>query len=102
MEAERGRNKFHVAHEWERGAEHGLSLLYFKLESLFWVMVGAILVLDYQEQAHTQNEGKVHCLILKALAAAEPGGAKGERGSLASFKCTDNQNIANIGHLRNK
>lgn len=50
-----------------------------------------------------RTKGVYSVLIVKALAAAEPGGAKGKGGSLASFfKCTDNQSVPRVGHVRSK
>lgn len=50
-----------------------------------------------------RSRGVYSVLVVKALAAAEPRGAKGEGGSLASFfKCTDNQSIPRVGHFRSK
>lgn len=48
-----------------------------------------------------RTRGVYSVLVVKALAAAEPGGAKGEGGSLASFfKCTDNQSVPRVGHVK--
>lgn len=50
-----------------------------------------------------RTRGVHSVLVVKALAAVEAGGAKGEGGSLASFfKCTDNQSIPRVGHFRSK
>lgn len=50
-----------------------------------------------------RTRGVYSVLVVKALAAAEPGGAKGGGGSLASFfKCTDNQSVPRVGHVRSK
>lgn len=66
-------------------------------------MVGWALELDCWAQAILRSRGVYTVLTVKALAAAEPGRAKGEGGPLASFfECTDNQNIPSVGHFRSR
>lgn len=98
-EAERGRHKFHVAHEWDRGGTWAKSaVLSWSLRfGSWWVQPFARL----PGSGHAENQGNVHCAYSEGIGCFCARGS--QRRRFPSFLLqVYNQNIPSVGHFRNK